>query len=226
MAKVNVKGTIVRNSDKWIYDWLEIEATAPQDIDKAIKAANGEKLEVEINSGGGEIFAGSEIYSALRSYKGGVKISIVGLAGSAASVIAMAGESEIAPTGMIMIHNVSTGVSGDKNDMQKTAETLSSADKSVASAYVSKTGKAIEEVLEMMNKETWLSAEDAKAQGFVDAIMFENSSPIKSLYNGINCNILSDEMLDKMRDLKAKEDKLEMENKLLKLKRKEVDYAI
>jgi ATP-dependent protease ClpP protease subunit len=106
MSKIEVKGAIVSNEDKWIYDWFGIEAVSPKDINKALNEANGQDIEVDINSGGGDIFAGSEIYTSLRSYKGSILINIVGLAASAASVIAMAGKSQITPTGIFMIHNV------------------------------------------------------------------------------------------------------------------------
>lgn len=91
MKKVSVKGAIISNDDQWIYDWFEIEATSPKSIGNAIQEANGDEVEVEINSGGGDVFAGSEIYTALKAYSGNVTTKIVGLAASAASVIAMAG---------------------------------------------------------------------------------------------------------------------------------------
>ena len=97
MRKIEVKGTIVGNADKWIYEWFGMDATCPKDVNAAISEANGEPLLVEINSGGGDVFAGSEIYTALKAYAGTVEINIVGLAASAASVIAQAGHSRISP---------------------------------------------------------------------------------------------------------------------------------
>ena len=80
--KVNVKGTIIPNDDQWIYDLFDIDATSPAKVSKGITAAaeKGEPLEIYINSGGGDIFAASEIYSAIREYSGDVKIHVVGLA--------------------------------------------------------------------------------------------------------------------------------------------------
>ena len=171
--KINVKGNIVRNDSKWIYDWLGIEATSPNDIIAALDKANGEDVEIDINSNGGDIFAGSEIYTALRSYKGSVNINIVGLAASAASVIAMAGNSKISPTGLFMIHNVSSYASGDHNALEHQASTLRVADQSIANAYKSKTGMSDKELLSLMDKETWLSAEQAVKLKFVDGIMLK-----------------------------------------------------
>ena len=174
MPKVNIKGTIVSNEDKWIYDWFGIESVSPKDVSKALNDANGQDIEVEINSGGGDIFAGSEIYTAIRSYKGNVQINIVGLAASAASVISMAGKSKITPTGMFMIHNVSSGAQGDYRDMEHSAEVLKTANQSIANAYKEKTGLTNDELLALMDKETWMSAEDAVKNKFVDGIMFNN----------------------------------------------------
>ena len=106
--KISIRGPIVSSNQHRFYQWYGMEATSPKSVADALASGNGERAEVEINSGGGEIFAASEIYTALRNYAGGVHIRIVGLAASAASIIAMAGESEMTPTGMMMIHNVQT----------------------------------------------------------------------------------------------------------------------
>lgn len=185
--KINIKGNIVQNDDKWICDWLGIESTSPQDISKLLSEANGQDVEVDINSGGGDIFAGSEIYTSLRSYKGSVQVNIVGRAASAASVIAMAGKSKITPTGLFMIHNVSTGAKGDYRDMEHQAEILKTANKSIANAYKEKTGLSDSELLKLMDKETWLSAEEAVKNKFVDEVMFDTSSQgAKRFYNSFD----------------------------------------
>ena len=172
MKVIPIKGTIVSNNDRWLYDWLEWDATAPKDV---VLPDSGEPIEVHINSGGGDVYAGSEIYTALRSYPGDVTVKIVGIAASAASVIAMAGDTvEISPTAQIMIHNVSTQVNGDHNTLLHEAGVLEGFDKSIASAYVHKTGKALDDLLGLMNKTTWFDAESALNHGFVDKIMFTN----------------------------------------------------
>lgn len=194
--KINVKGNIVQNDSKWIYDWLGMEATSPNDVISALSKANGEDIDIDINSGGGDIFAGSEIYTALRSYQGKVNINIVGLAASAASVIAMAGHTVISPTGLFMIHNVSSYAGGDHNVMERQAQTLRTADQSIANAYKAKTGLSDKELLDLMDKETWLSAEQAIKLKFVDGIMFENSRI--SLANG---PMISHEAEEKLRSM-------------------------
>ena len=170
MKIVQIKGTIVSNNDSWIYDWFGWDYTAPKNV---VLPETGEDIEVHINSGGGDVYAGSEIYTALRSYSGKVVVKIVGIAASAASVIAMAGdEVEISPTAQIMIHNVSSNVSGDHNALLHEAEVLEGFNKSIANAYIYKTGKALDDLLNLMNKTTWFDAESAVNQGFADKIMF------------------------------------------------------
>lgn len=170
MKIIQIKGTIVSNNDSWIYDWFGWDYTAPKNV---VLPETGEDIEVHINSGGGDVYAGSEIYTALRSYSGKVVVKIVGIAASAASVIAMAGdEVEISPTAQIMIHNVSSNVSGDHNALLHEAEVLEGFNKSIANAYIYKTGKALDDLLNLMNKTTWFDAESAVNQGFADKIMF------------------------------------------------------
>lgn len=199
--KINVKGDIIRNDRKWIYDWLEMDATCPSDISKILDSANGEDIEVNINSGGGDIFAGSEIYTLLRSYNGKVNINIVGLAASAASVISMAGESKISPTALFMIHNVSSGASGDHNALEKQAAVLKEADRSIANAYKQKTGLSDKELLELMDDETWMSAEKAVKLKFVDGVMFDDVAP-PTLYN--STSIIKDDVINKIKKIVKK----------------------
>ena len=196
MRKIEVKGTIVGNADKWIYEWFGMDATCPKDVNAAISEANGEPLLVEINSGGGDVFAGSEIYTALKAYAGTVEINIVGLAASAASVIAQAGHSRISPTALFMVHNVSGSAAGDFHDMQQEAEILQTANKAVAAAYLEKTGKSMEELLGIMDAETWMDAPKAVEYGFVDEVMFA-SAP--TLTNGIG--VLPAQTIHKLKDL-------------------------
>lgn len=177
--KINIKGVIIPNSYKWFYDWFEEDSTCPNDVQKVLDEANGEDIECYVNSPGGIIDVGSEIYTMLRSYKGNVKIYIVGEACSAASVIAMARYSEMSPTALMMVHCVSTGARGNHNDMEHAAEILRTADDALSNAYMAKSGKSKEEVLAMMEKETWLTAEQAKEKGLIDGIMFEEKEPLR-----------------------------------------------
>ena len=168
--KIDVKGDVVSNDDEWVYDWLGYDCASPRKVLSALDKAAGQPLDVYINSGGGDIFAGSEIYEALRGYRGQAHIHVVGVAASAASVIACARESDIAPTGLVMVHNVSSGAQGDYHAMDKSSEILKKANRSIAAAYVAKTGKPEEDVLAMMDRETWMTAQDAVDAGLIDAV--------------------------------------------------------
>ena len=188
-TSIDVKGTIVSNDDKWLYDWCDIEAVCPRDV---LSKLNGsDDVDVYINSGGGDVVAASEMYEALRQYKGKVLIHVVGLAASAASVIMCSRECDISPTSLVMIHNVSTVVCGDKNTMTHEAGVLSSADEAVCNAYRIRTGKSKDELLEMMNSETWLSAQKAVELGFCDRV-----SGVSTLVNGY-CRLVTDEQRQK-----------------------------
>lgn len=216
--KIEIKGTICNDEDKWIYDYFGITATCPGDVNKKITEANGSQIDIYVNSGGGEIFAGSEIYSLIQSYTGDKKIHVVGLAASAASVIACAAESDITATAMLMIHNVSGYANGDYNIMDKTSETLKKANKAIAGAYIQKTGKTEEELLNLMNKETWLTAQEAVEQGFVDKIAQSNQKPeAVTLVAAYNCNYLSPDIIAKTKEKIRAKTQIE----LLKLKNKE-----
>lgn len=199
MKKINVKGPIVSSGDSWIYDWLGIESTSPGTISKAIEEALGDELEVDINSGGGDVFAGSEIYTALKSYKGNVTIRIVGLAGSAASVIAMAGSRVLmSPTAQIMIHNVSSRASGDHRDMAHTAEILKNANETIANAYMLKSGLGQKDLLDMMDAETWFTPQKALEHHLIDEIMFEENQ--LNLVASYDSGILPQTVINKIRN--------------------------
>ncbi|PST28705.1 head maturation protease, ClpP-related [Enterocloster lavalensis] len=212
MATVDIRGDIISNDDKWIYEWMDWESTSPGDIKAALdKLEPGETLTVLVNSVGGSVMAGQEIYSILRG-RNDVEIQIQSMAGSAASVIAMANRSEISPVAMIMIHNVSmSGASGDYHDMQKNAEILKQMNAALAAAYAAKTGKPEDEILKLMDRETWITANQALEMGFVDSI--SSSTPIMT--NGIAGMRLTDEIRKKVQAEKAARDHLDEEKQKL-----------
>ncbi len=215
--EIDVRGDIISNDDKWIYEWLEWDATCPSDVKKAIMTKpQGETLTVNINSGGGSVMAGQEIYSLLNGRED-VEIKVQSLAGSAASVIAMANHCEISPVAMIMIHNVSmSGASGDYHDMQKNAEILKQMNTALASAYVSKTGKTSEEILKLMDRETWLTANQALEMGFVDGIIHDEKPQLAFLNNVCGMR-LTDEIRQKVLAEKTQADEDEkMKNDILR----------
>ncbi len=215
--KINIKGPIVSNSDAWIYEWFGIEVTSPGMVRKVLEEANGEDIEIEINSGGGSVFAGSEIYTAIKSYKGKKTAKIVGLAASAASVIAMAGDTvQMSPTAQMMLHNVSTWADGDYREMEHTAEVLKNANDTIANAYRLKTGKTQEELLSLMDNETWMTSSKAKELGFIDEIMFEDE--VKLVASLDYSGMLPQEVINKIRNtVKSPSDRKETDILMAKL---------
>lgn len=198
MKKINVKGAIIPNGHQWIYDLFGIDATSPKKVNDALEDASGDDVEVHINSGGGSVFDGSEIYTDLREYQGDVTIKIVGIAASAASVIAMAGNKVMmSPTSQMMMHNAAVLAAGDYRDMEHTAEVLRNVNKTIANAYKMKSGLSDNELLKMMDKETWLTPQEALDLKLADEIMFESSDPhlVASSYQS---GILPQEVIDKM----------------------------
>lgn len=199
--KIKIGGVIVANDEKWIYDWFEIEATSPNDVMKVLDTANGiEDVEVSINSGGGDVFAGSEIYTELKSYNGNVTTRIVGLAASAASVIAMAGDKVLmSPTSQLMIHNVWSRAGGDYRDMEHMANVLKGANQTIVNAYKIKTKKSDEELLSFMDDETWFTPQQALENGFIDEVMFDEAPKLAA---STHSNMLPVEIINKLRNMK------------------------
>lgn len=198
MKTVNVKGTIVTNSNKWIYDFLEIEAVCPADVQKAFDEARSEDVTIVINSGGGDVGAGNEIAYTIQQYAGKTTADVVGYCCSAATLAACAADrARMLPTALYMIHNVSGGSQGDYRELAHGAQVLKTATEAVSKAYQLKTGKSENELLELMNHETWLSSSQALEMGFIDEVIGSSSNTI-TLNNGIG-TVLSDKVIEKIR---------------------------
>lgn len=199
MARVDIKGDIVINEYAEFYDWFGWECTCPNMVQSILdKTPSNETVDVYINSGGGHVMAGQEIYSALRADKR-VRIHVQGMACSAASIIAMAGESDISPVGMLMIHNVSGGASGDYHDMERAKQELKTMNEALASAYVDKTGMDKDKLLQLMDKETWLTANQCVELGFINSIdkpANTNNYALNAVDTGIK---LTPDMMEKVK---------------------------
>ncbi|HFO0356415.1 TPA: head maturation protease, ClpP-related [Staphylococcus aureus] len=174
--KAEIKGVIVSNEDKWVYEMLGMDSTCPKDVLTQLEFSD-EDVDIIINSNGGNLVAGSEIYTHLRSHKGKVNVRITAIAASAASLIAMAGDHiEMSPVARMMIHNPSSIAQGEAKDLNHAAETLEHVGQIMAEAYAVRAGKNKQELVEMMARETWLNADEAIEQGFADSKMFENDN--------------------------------------------------
>jgi len=151
--------------------WFGDEIT-PAMFRNELSKVNG-NLTVWLNSPGGDVFAASQIYTMLKNHNGKVTVKIDGIAASAASVVAMAGdETLIAPTGMIMIHNPATAAFGNKEAMEQAIRLLDEVKESIINAYETKSHISRGKIAKMMDEETWLNAKKAQSLGLVDGILF------------------------------------------------------
>lgn len=213
---IDIKGPIITNDDKWIYDWFGVASCCPADIRLQLDdVADDESVQVVINSSGGDIFAASEIYDMLAESKATIKVIF---AASAASYIACACTSEIVPTGMLMIHNVSSYAAGDYNDMAHESGVLLKASKAVATAYRLKTGMSEDELIGLMDKETWLTADEAVEKGFIDKVAEYAEKPKEVKLAASLSGLIPDTIIKQIRN-----EKTQLTAKLELLKRKEVE---
>lgn len=195
--RINLYGTIVANDDAWFYEWFEMDHVTPRMISDQLTQANGEDVELYINSPGGDAWVGSEIYTALREYSGNVTAKVVSIAASAASV-AMCGATKvmISPTAQIMVHRSATSAWGNKNTFDQKTQMLDSVDEGMVNAYEHKTGKSREEILAWMDGETFLNAQQAIENGFADEIMFNQ---VEKVTASAAAPLFSSEVMNKIK---------------------------
>ncbi len=161
---LELNGTIAEDS------WFDDDVT-PRMFKDELNAGDGD-ITVWINSPGGDCVAAAQIYNMLANYRGSVTVKIDGIAASAASVIAMAGDTVLmSPVSMLMIHNPATIAFGDHAEMQKAMDMLNEVKESIINAYVLKTGMGRARLSHLMDAETWMDANKAVELGFADDIM-------------------------------------------------------
>lgn len=164
-----LNGTIAEES------WFDDEVS-PKIFKDELNDGNGD-ITVWINSPGGDCVAAAQIYNMLRDYKGNVTVKVDGIAASAASVIAMAGDKVLmSPVSMLMIHNPMTVAYGSSDEMQKAIEMLSSVKDSIVNAYEIKTGLSRAKLSHLMDAETWMDANKAVELGFADDILTRDNN--------------------------------------------------
>lgn len=171
------------------YPFAERDVSA-FNLSKELEKVTAKTIEVYINSYGGEVAEGLAIYNALKRHKAKVKTYVDGFACSIASVIAMAGDERyMYPTSLLMIHNVWTYASGNSADLRKVADDLDIMTSSSIKAYKEHVNISEEEIKELLDNETWLTADEALEKGFITKIAADtknnksNQSARKAVYN-------------------------------------------
>jgi ATP-dependent protease ClpP protease subunit len=154
------------------YDPWSGDGVTAKRISGALRAIGGADVTVNVNSPGGDMFEGLAIYNLLREYKGAVTVKVLGVAASAASVIAMAGdEIQIARAAFLMIHNAWVVAAGNRNELRDIADTLEPFDAAMADIYSVRTGADLKAMQKLMDSETWIGGSAAVEQGFADAML-------------------------------------------------------
>lgn len=152
-----------------LYDAIGAWGIRASDFKRQLNSIEARTITLNINSPGGDVFDGFAIYNDLIAHPATINVVVKGLAASAASLIAMAGDNiAIADNAFFMIHNAWTIAVGNKAEMDKTSAVLEKIDASLAGTYRDRTGLKLADVVAMMDAETWLDAETAVANGFAD----------------------------------------------------------
>lgn len=152
-------------------DWYGDGVTASR-IAAALRSIGGADVTVNINSPGGDMFEGLAIYNLLREYEGKITVKVLGLAASAASIIAMAGdEVQIGRGAFLMIHNCWVYAMGNRHDLQQIAADMVPFDKAMNDIYSARTGLDAATIDAMMDAETYIGGSDAVEKGFADRLL-------------------------------------------------------
>jgi ATP-dependent Clp protease protease subunit len=169
-----------------IYGEISCDDGAAMAFRDHLTRADGKAVSLLINSEGGDIFEGLAIYNEMLAYPGEITVKVMGVAGSAASIIAMGGDRiEIAPNAQMMIHQAWVGCAGNAGDLRDMADTLDSIDASLIETYVARTGQSEDVIRPMVEAETWMRAQQCVELGFADAVLEFSARPMASARQAI-----------------------------------------
>ncbi|HEM3538257.1 TPA: Clp protease ClpP [Streptococcus suis] len=217
--RIKLRGPLITNNQQEAYDWFGLEAVSAKSISDALPE-DGEDIVLEVNSNGGLVTVGSDIYTMLKQYPGNITAEVTGMAASAASVAIMGADKIIiSPTAQIMIHKSLFGwVSGNSDDLDKASNALKASDQGIINAYVAKTGKSEDEIMELMRNETYMPAQKAVELGFADEVMtFDEMDAVACIENGMLPQAVIDDFIANRSKRKS-----EIQAMLLEIEKEEI----
>ena len=160
--------------------WRDDDVINAKDIRESLESVTDD-IVIKLNSPGGDVFEGIEIYNYLKDHPSNITVEVTGIAASAATFITAGANEVIMNVGTsIMIHEASTFTWGNKSDIQKTLNALETIDESILSIYSEKTGQSNEQLEEWMNEEKWFTADEAVEFGFADSVKRDNAESVES----------------------------------------------
>ena len=172
--------------------WRDDDVINAKDIRESLESVTDD-IVIKLNSPGGDVFEGIEIYNYLKDHPSNVTVEVTGVAASAATFITAGANEVIMNVGTsLMIHEASTFTWGNKSDIQKTLNALETIDESILSIYSEKTGQSSEQLEEWMNEEKWFTADEAVEFGFANSVKRDNVEsvePEESIEDIINSKV-------------------------------------
>ena len=162
-------------------DWWTGGGVTAKGVSAQLRAIGARPVEVQVNSPGGDMFEGLAIYNALREHPQPITVKVMGMAASAASIIAMAGDTvEIGAASFLMIHNCWVTAQGNRHDMEEVAAFLAPFDEAMANVYAQRSGKPVADCAKWMDAETYMSGTTAIERGFADALLAADQTKVDS----------------------------------------------
>lgn len=167
----NLKADAEKTPVLSIFDDIGAYGVSAKNFLNDLRSITGAEVDVEINSPGGDVFAGLAIYNGLRASGKKINVKVLGLAASAASLIAMAGDTiEMPENAFLMVHNPWGFAMGGADEMRNTADVLDKIGMSLVSTYAKRTGKSDAEITALLDAETWMTAQEAVDAGFATSV--------------------------------------------------------
>jgi len=227
MDNLQINGTIIPSDWQDLFDWFGMQGTSPKKVKNYLTAAKGADIVMDINSPGGSVYPGLEIYSILKDYPGNVTARVMSIAASAASMIMCGGDHVlISPVAQVMIHNCSCDGAGNYLDHEKLAAELKKLDQACVQTYTIKTGKSEKEMLALMADTTFFNAPDAVKIGLADEVIDLEKEPtaLKAVAS-METGLMSPKMIEALtRMMHEEQQQAQRNNKELELEKGYLDY--